>query len=480
MSEHETPENPQSNDPEAPDATRSETPAATPVPSPEATPVGAPEATPVAAPEQVFGAMPESADPGQPLDPRQPAATPVNPAPPQAGPAGPATTHPAPAEAGFVPGGHHLPAAHDHPAPAGGPEHGYAPQGPTPVPAGEEFGPNKKLPTGAIIGIVAAGVVVLLVIAAAVIVPLLGRGSSGASSGADGDEPAPAASTPGEYVEAYLTAISEGDAEEASKYVDTSGYSSALLTDEVLKASLELGEIDDISVGKEGKGKYGDIVVPATFTVGGTEVTREFEIHESSYDGSLTMYNAAIRVSTYSFDDIGLTVNGEEVPDDALVFPGMYDFGTTIEAFTVEGESTLVIADEKSEEALISLRPVLSEEGVATYRELVSASLRECLAMKTLNTPCGMDVTGMEKDGYTVVDGTVTRTMRAEGEAALAGLIGEVSDRAVVSTYESFGIDISLEAQNAAGQRAPFTTLLSGLLSPKVDFAADEPKVVWE
>ncbi|MFF7294101.1 hypothetical protein ACFY9N_16350 [Microbacterium sp. NPDC008134] len=352
--------------------------------------------------------------------------------------------------------------------------------GVVPAPAGGEFGPNKKLPLGAIIGIIAGGVVVLLVLAAAIIVPLLGRGGGDAGGGAAGDEPAPAASTPEEWVEAYLTAVSEGDAEEAAKYLDTSSYSDELLTDEVLAASLELGAIEDIEVGEAEEGEYSDVTVTATFTIGGTEVSRDFEIYQSEYDGEITMLDGAARVSTYSFDDIGLTVNGVEVPDDALVFPGTYEFGTVLEEFAIEGESTLIVADDKSEEAVTMLRPVLSEAGVASYRELVTASLRECLALKTLNTPCGMDVTGMEKDGYAVVDGAVSRVMSAEGEAALTGLVGEVSDRAVVSTYESFGIDLTVEAQNAAGQRGTYTTYYSGLLSPKVDFAADDPKVVWE
>lgn len=445
MSEHETPETPQSNDP---------------------APVGAaPDATP--------GTPPPVAAPGYPGTP------PTNP-----------VTPPAPDAAAYIPGGHQLPAGEPQPAPVApgqgygpgpvpAPGHGYAP-GAVPAPAGAEFGPNKKLPTGAIIGIIAGGVVVLLVLAAAVIVPLLGGGGGGSSAGGDKDEAAPAAATPEEWVEAYLTAVSEGDAEEAVKYIDTSSYSAALLTDEVLEASLKLGPIDDIKVGEAEEGDYSDVTVTATFTIGGKEVSREFQMYQSSYDGDITMLDGAARVSTYGFDDVGLTVNGVEVPDDALVFPGTYEFGTSLEEFTVEGESILVVADEKSEEAVSMLRPALSDSGIATYRELVTTSLRECLAMKTLNTPCGMDVTGMEKDGYAVVDGTVTRVMNAEGEAALAGLVGEVSDRAVVSTYESFGIDISVEAQNAEGQRGTYTTYYSGLLTPKVDFAVETPKVVWE
>lgn len=482
MTEHETPENPPQTGPETPNEQPEIPTAAADAPEQTTWPEQA------TAPEQT---APEQAAPGYPgIPPAAPEqAAPGNPGIVPA-PADPMQTLPGPNTAGYLPGGHQLPTGEPQPTPFD-PDRGYAPgpvpapspldpafaPGPFPEPNPEGFGPNKKLPTGALVGIIAGGIIAVLVLAAVIIIPLANRGGGG---GAGGDSPAPKSSTPEEFVEGYLNALAEGDAEAAMTYIDTSSYSTELLTDDVLKASLELGAIDDIEVGKAEEGDYGDIVVSATFTIGGKEVTREFEMYQSEYDGDITMYDGAARVSTYSFDDIGLTVNGVEASDDALVFPGTYEFGTTFEEFAIEGESTLVIADEKSEEALISLRPVLSEEGIATFRELVTASLRECLAMKTLSTPCGMDVTGLEKDGYSAVDGTVARVLTAEGEATLAALEGEVSDRAVVTVYESLSIDITLEGQNAAGERGGFRTFSSGLLTPKIDFAAETPTVVWE
>lgn len=510
MSEHETPETPQPHDPAAADSAADAVP--TPPPAPPA-PSDGPDAPPPAPPAAPDGS--EYVPGGHALPPADPrhapghasANAPGEPAPGlpdgQSAPGQPAPGQPAAGQEYGQPYGQPAPGQpygqpapgqpygqpapgqpYGQPAPGqpyGQPAPGqpYGQPGPGLPPAGPEIGPNKKLPLGALIGIIAAGVVVLLVIALAIIIPLAGRG--GDAGGGSNGEPAPPAATPEEWVEEYLTALSEGDAETARKYVDTSSYSDALLTDEVLAASLELGAIDDIEVGEAEEGEYSDVVVPATFTVGGTEVTREFEMYQSEYDGDITMYNGGARISTYGFDDIGLTVNGVEISEDALVFPGMYEFATSLEEFTIEGETTLLVADEKSEEAASMLRPVLSETGVASFRELVTASLRECLAMKTLATPCGMDVTGLEQDGFSPVDGTVARALTAEGEASLAALVGEVSDRAVVSTYESFRTDITLEGQNAAGERGAFEVLFgAGMLSPKVDFAAETPQVVWE
>ncbi|MFS0853847.1 hypothetical protein [Microbacterium sp. 179-I 3D4 NHS] len=373
------------------------------------------------------------------------------------------------------------------------PAGGYAAQGEAPhiaVPgspgAPEDFGPNQKLSKGAWIGIIAGALIVLLVVAAIIVVPLLARGSAG-SDGAgagDGGSPPQGASTPAEYVEGYLQAVADGDAEAALEYVDSSSYSDVLLTDEVLKASRELGAIDDIETGEpsEPKDEYDPVTVPVTFTVGGEEVSTEFKVYQSSYDGEMSMYDGLVTIGTYGFEGLGLTMNGVEVSDESLaVFPGTYELALDVEGFTIDKGPTFVIATDDDADALYDARPVLSEEGAATYRELVSASLRECLAMKTLSTPCGMDVSQHEQDGFTPVDGSITRALTAEGESTLAALKGDISERAVVSSFDAIHTEIVLVAQNAAGDQANFTVLFgAGLLTPKVDFAAEEPTVVWE
>ncbi|MFJ2369104.1 hypothetical protein [Microbacterium sp. NPDC087665] len=481
MTEHETPENPPQTGPatpnEQPETAASEA-------GEQAAPPTIPAAQPASLEESASSEEPASSEDGAPGYPVIPPAL-----------ADPLQTLSAPNTAGFFPGGHQLPQGVPQPTPFD-PDRGYAP-GPVPAPSPldpalapgplpeqtpDGFGPNKKLPTGALIGVIAGGIIAALVLAAVIIIPLANRGG-----GASGDSSAPESSTPEEFVEGYLNAVAEGDADAAITYLDTSSYSTDLLTDEVLKSSLELGPIDDIEVGEATAGDYTHVIVPATFTIGGEEVTREFEMYQSEYNGDITMYNGAARVANFGFGDIGLTVNGVEVPDDALVFPGTYELNTALEEFTIEGETTLVFADEKSEEALLYLRPELSDAGVAAYRELVTTSLRECLAMKTLSTPCGLDVTSVEHDGYVAVDGTVTRVLSTQGETALAGLTGKVVDRAVVSKFGTLSVDMTLEGQNAAGQRSQIkvswgaqTLWGSQMLAPKVDFAAETPTVVWE
>ena len=447
--------------------------------APSAPAYGAPTA---AYPGQDAGQQPTAAYPGADAGQQPTAAYPGQPGHPGADagqqPTAAYPSHPGqpgqPGEQYGAPYGAGAPGAPAGPTYPGGPSY---PGGPTPPAPG---GGKKKLSTGALIAIIAGGVVLLLVIAAAIIIPLSMRGSGGSDS-SGGDEPAPEASTPTEFVEGYLTALSEGDAEAAKAYVDTTSYDDSLLTDEVLQASLDLGAIDDIELGKEKESKYGDVVVPATFTVGGEEVSRDFEVYVG-YDGDMTMFDGLVSASPYGFEQLELTVNGVEAPESFALFPGTYEFGVGVEAFAIEGESTYRLATDDDEEALYDLKPVLSESGIATFRELVTASLRECLAMKTFDTPCGLDVTDIDTNGngFTPIDGTVTRTLTAEGESTLANLGARVTEGTVVSASDYLATDVTLDAQNAAGERGTFSTYGVTLETPKVDFGAEEPTVVWE
>ncbi len=349
--------------------------------------------------------------------------------------------------------------AYDPNAPGGVPPYGGYPAA---APA-----PRKPLSKGALFGIIGGAAAVVLIIAAALIVPAILRGP---------------AITASDVVEDYLTALSEGDAEAALEYVETYG-DDALLTDEVLAASLQLGAIDDIVVEEVSDGNEFETSVPVTFTIGGEEVSRDFLVY--SYLGDDDDWHIAdglISVSGfYGFEGLGLTVNGAEAPENAAVFPGTYELAVGVEQFAIEGDTTtFVVASDADAEALWDLRPTLTEDGVAQFRSLVRASVEECVAMNTLTTPCGLDLTGIDLDGATAVDGTVTRTITAEGQATLDSMTAEVSSGSIVTSYDSVDIDMTLQGDQG-GSRLDFEVLFGGYLnSPKVDFAAETPAVTWE
>ncbi len=346
--------------------------------------------------------------------------------------------------------------AYDPNATAGVPPYAGYPAAPT---------PKKGLSKGAVFGIVGGAVAVILLIAAAIIVPALLRGP---------------AVTASDIVEDYLTALADGDAEAALEHIDTYGDDS-LLTDEVLQASLALGAIDDIEVEEQTEGDSYESTVPVTFTIGGETISREFQVYNYGDDDWQIVDGLIALSGFYGFEGLGLTVNGAEAPESAYVFPGTYELALGVEEFAIEGDTTtFVVASDADAEPLWDLRPTLTEEGTATFRSLVRASVEECVAMKTLATPCGMDLTDIDLTGYTPVEGTVTRTITAEGQSTLDSMTAEVSSGAVVTSYDTIDVEMTLQGEQG-GTRADFEVWFGGYLdSPKVDFAAETPTVVWE
>jgi hypothetical protein len=118
---------------------------------------------------------------------------------------------------------------------------------------------------------------------------------------------------------------------------------------------------------------------------------------------------------------------------------------------------------------------VLTDAATATYRSLVAASLQECEAMKTLTTPCGDDVIDSGENGPTPVDGTVTRELPLESESKLAA-VTVVTDGTVARWESSVGMSTTFESPS--GSR--YLAMGAALKTPKVDFAAETPQVVWE
>ena len=327
--------------------------------------------------------------------------------------------------------------------------------------------PKKPMSKGLLFGLIGGGVVLVLIIAAAIIVPLLLRAPAQTASG---------------VVEGYLTALSEGDAETALTYVETYADES-LLTDEVLAASLELAPITDIVVEEsEDIGDYGSTLVSASFAIGGETVEREFEVYR--YDDDWQLYDGLVTATVSSFEGLGLTVNGVEPGDESVsLFPGTYQLALAYEEFAIDADSDIfTIATDDDSEQFWDLQPVLTEDGAAAFRSLVRAAVEECVAMKTLSTPCGMDISDIDLQGYTPVEDSVTRTITTEGQKDLDEMEPDISysSPTLVSTYDSVDVDITLQGKKD-GTTAEFDVWFGGYMnSPSVDFSAETPTVTWD
>lgn len=333
-------------------------------------------------------------------------------------------------------------------------------------PATAPAAPKKPMSKGLLFGIIGGAAALVLLIAAAIVVPALLRGPAPTASGA---------------VEKYLTALSEGDAEAALTFIESYGDES-LLTDEVLAASLKLAPITDIVVEESEDASEYEATVSASFAVGDETIEREFTAYNS--DDEWLISDGVVATTLSNFEGLDLTVNGATPGDSSTsLFPGAYQLALGFEEFALDSDTdTFTLTSDADAEQFWDIYPVLTDEGAATFRALVRASIEECVALKTLATPCGMDITDIDLTGYTPTEGTVTRTITADGQATMDAMAAEVdySTPTLVSTYDTPTVDMTLQGTKD-GTTAEFEVLFGGYMNtPSVDFSEETPTVTWE
>ncbi|QIM19195.1 hypothetical protein G7066_12595 [Leucobacter coleopterorum] len=200
-------------------------------------------------------------------------------------------------------------------------------------------------------------------------------------------------------VKTYLDALASGDAETARKIVGA-GPTEPLLSEEVLKRSNELAPFSNVSVGEPVESGE-QVEVPAKFTVGDTPVERTFRLWNTS--GGWQLNDGLIPVPLSSLNGFGVTLNGVAPEQaEARVFPGTYQLGLNQDAFVFGTDAdVMLIATPEQAAALGALQPTATPDTTARFSDMVRASLDECIAMTTLATPCGLDVSAKLNDGAT-------------------------------------------------------------------------------
>ncbi|MBP1325516.1 hypothetical protein JOF28_000748 [Leucobacter exalbidus] len=341
---------------------------------------------------------------------------------------------------------------------------------------GGPFPPKKGLSTGAIIGIVGGAVALVIVL---IIVSVFALGSF-SSRGGTTVSPQLSAS---ETVEKYLNALAEGDAATA-RTLAGGASSDVLLTDEALAASLEIAPITEIVVDpvKTAQSEY-DATVSATFKLGDEVIKRDFKLWNAVKSWELS--DGLVSFSARTFEGLDPAVNGIKVgtASSLKAFPGAYEFTLGVDTFEIEdnpGPILLTLRDDT--ESLYGLRPVPTEDTVETYRTLVKESLEACLAAKTFETECGLEVSSELEGGEKVIEKTIKRTIDAEGKAKLKRLKPEVSydSPTILSTYDYVSVTTTAEVDNDGVRESGTLYGVGSLLKPTIDFAEDDPKVTWE
>lgn len=353
----------------------------------------------------------------------------------------------------------------------------------------QEQNPAPKKKTGLIIGLIAGGgclLAILLVIA--LIIAFAVRGGGDSESGED-TEPDVAALSPEEQatqlVTDYMAALEAGDSATAIDLMPPLEASGAeYLPAEVYDAALAAAPVGGVAIAApvmEESGYSGTVSVD--YTVGDQAATAEFTVEDYDSDDVLTLTTmGGYNDLPVSFTGLGTTLNGTEVADGTSFYllPGAYEIGFGLETFVPASTDPLTVLT--MEERVEWPEPALTEEGLTTFRGAVQTAVDACIAEKTLMGGCGMGaVPATSSDGWTMVEGTVTRTLSEDTQRNIDTM--EATPEYDEPTYvrgESVGaVKTEIECTKD-GQNGICELFLGGSISvPSVDMADPELPITW-
>lgn len=361
----------------------------------------------------------------------------------------------------------------------------YGPGGPAGPggPGGEGgSGPSK----GLIFGII-GGVALLLVGGIVALIFLLGGNGSSEADADDDDEGSEtdvdpdADETPHGAVEAYLTALSEGDAETAVSFMEDPA-DTTYMTDEVLAYSNENRPMADIEVteASESGGEYSSYgEVRANFTLDGESENASFWVSGDADSGFVVESEVELDVPADA-SNLTPTVNGEPFQDSGSTFAGIFiEIGLEEEYYSFGSDGSFITGDYESTGYLA---PELSTEGHERWKELVMADIDECVASSELDGGCGLELPD-NVDGEDLVPDGVSRSLSGDTQREVDNLEGtaDYNDPRYISAYIAGGVDTDVEFESDPGTQHEVITgdgMYFG--EPVVDMTQEEPTVEWE
>ncbi len=338
---------------------------------------------------------------------------------------------------------------------------GQAPYG---GPSGGAQPPAKKSKLPLLIGGGVAGVLVLALVAVLVVPRLVGSNSERARK----------------LAEDYLTALSAGKATEARGMLESAPSDTSLLTDEVLAESVKKAPITEVkaSAPTSTTRDSSAFTVPVTYKIGSKQVTDSVKVVVN--DAKLSVREGTVTLSLPS-DVKGLTVlvNGVKPGDSPAVFPGTYTVTTQEKYFTFGEKGTVVVESTALNRVRFTGSPSLSEEGTTIFREKIIAAAEECLKSTQLKAGCGLDVPNVVS-GKTMKEGSVTRSLSAEGRATLESLEPQLgSSRAYVVTVKGSMPAVETRVEATDGGSGTVTGGAARFDKPSIDFSKEDLPITW-
>jgi hypothetical protein len=298
-----------------------------------------------------------------------------------------------------------------------------------------------------------------------------------ASAGGD-DEAGGGASEPGtqsEVVREYLEAVADGDAKKALSLAATEPLDTGFLTDEVLAASAELGQITDIKVG-EVANEYTSMV-PATFKIGDQTVTEDFLVTQSGDAWKLREAGSEFDFTTMRKNTLPMLINGQELEvDKVTLFPGAYAL-TTGTDYVGYGQNGGLFTVKSNSDYLSSgdLIPELTPEGQKAYVDAVKASTKACLQKKELSPENCPNQAGNDQS-FKIEAGTIKWTQRGTDPFANLKPRLDYENPNIATSRPSLQLQVTADCSSSSGRCSLNTYNFS---EATVDMTREPLTVTW-
>lgn len=370
-------------------------------------------------------------------------------------------------------------------------------QGPWPPEQQEHNTGGSGRSTGLILGIIAGVAVLALVIGAIWFAVSSGDDeeaeddtteASGDHEGAEEPAHDQSPATPSGVVEGYLTALAEGDLDEAFSYQEADPRDQ-FLTDELINESLELAPISDIEVEEPADSEQLMQPVSFSYTVGDETFSGELQVmQQHDTDEYLIMEHYSVStLRPFDSSTLNISINGEEPSgsEQDLLMGLAYQVDVAHENFRLEqtDDDGLMLAEETSM-SFHNNEILLTEEAEEQWRTLIQEEAAECLEATTREAGCGLDLPETVS-GADVIEDTVDRQISTSVQQTLDTLSvrQDYSNPNLATTDDSVGpVDVEYDCADSSGSGR--CELLYGegefLDRPVVDMAAEELEVVWE
>ena len=271
----------------------------------------------------------------------------------------------------------------------------YQPTGPggAPGPWQPPGAPPKKTGSKLPLLIVGGVAAIAVVVGGVVLVPKLLSGNTPGTTGGSGATtsvaPAPKAS---DAVQAYLQALSKGDAAAALALLDAPG-DKTLLTSEALKAGAAKGAVSGISVTPDSSDN--PTSVTAKYTVGAESTSYDFPVVKRDGAWKVLKGTNKLLVRGSAQGNAPIKLNGIAIsataPSELPAFPGAYTYASANPALTLTGDVTAIVINPVSAKGPPTLPWALADP--AAVLNAAKATVAPCVAAKTLlppNCPFGL------------------------------------------------------------------------------------------